>query len=469
MRRYPDRLVGGIVMHPRLWNDDVAATVRKMVLEQGFRMLYLNPSLHKFWLPIKTPSEGAGARKLLYPIFEAARELDIPVMIHSGEQPYALPATIDFVAGAFPDVNIIIAHLGTQGELYTIEALLVADRHPNVYLETSWAMPHMIIEAIHEVGADRLIFGSNTPPLEMTQQIMNVEEAMMDAPPIGMGASEADTRAVLGGNLARLLGILAQGCRSTDMEYRIIDSHAHIIPQREPVWGWGPNFTVDRLLEMMDRPYEVLGETKRVEKAVVMTGLGLTSVEHRSMEEAHKYALASVKANKDRLYLNPVINPRAYVPGRVVPDPRLERRVQRPHAQAPPEHAQLLPTHLQPVPGRGQQEDDLPGLRAGRGAGHVPSCCTRARRLTPCRARSRPSRRRSRTSTSSSRIPAPTTSRRMANDAILLARTHDNIFLGHVLGAAARAGADVLRASAPPRSCGSPTARPSRCRRTCAC
>ena len=121
--RYSDRLVGGIVMHPRPWNDDVAATVRRMVLEQGFRMLYLNPSLHKFWLPIKTPSEGVGARKLLYPIFEAARELNIPVMIHSGEQPYARPATIDFVAGTFPDVNIIIAHLGTQGELYTIEAL----------------------------------------------------------------------------------------------------------------------------------------------------------------------------------------------------------------------------------------------------------------------------------------------------------------------------------------------------------
>ena len=75
----------------------------------------------------------------------------------------------------------------------------MADRHPNVYLETSWAMPHMIIEAIHEVGAHRLIFGSNTPPLEMTQQIMNVEEAMYGKlPPIGMGASEADTRAGAG-------------------------------------------------------------------------------------------------------------------------------------------------------------------------------------------------------------------------------------------------------------------------------
>jgi predicted TIM-barrel fold metal-dependent hydrolase len=205
--KYPDRLIGGIVMHPRLWNDQVRETVFKMVKEQGFRMIYLNPSIHKFWLPIKTPSESAGAKKMLYPIFEAARELNIPVIIHTGEQPYALPATVDFIAGAFPDVNIIIAHLGTQGEMFTIEALLVADRHPNVYLETSWAMPHMVIEAVHEAGADRLIFGSNCPPLEPTQQIMNIEEAMTYDPPIGMGASVEDTRKVLGGNLAKILGL----------------------------------------------------------------------------------------------------------------------------------------------------------------------------------------------------------------------------------------------------------------------
>jgi predicted TIM-barrel fold metal-dependent hydrolase len=205
--KYPDRLMGGIVMHPRLWNDQVCETVHKMVKEEGFRMLYLNPSIHKFWLPIKTPSEGAGARQMLYPIFEAARDLGIPVIIHTGEQPYALPATVDFVAGAFPDVNILIAHLGTQGEMFTIEALLVADRHPNVYLETSWAMPHMLIEAVHEAGAGRLIFGSNCPPLEPTQQIMNIEEALTFDPPIGMAASVEDTRKVLGGNLAKLLGL----------------------------------------------------------------------------------------------------------------------------------------------------------------------------------------------------------------------------------------------------------------------
>ena len=55
------------------------------------------------------------------------------------------------------------------------------------------------------------------------------------------------------------------------MVYKVIDPHCHIIPHREPVWGWGPNFTVERLIDMMDRDYDVMGEIKHVEKAVVMS------------------------------------------------------------------------------------------------------------------------------------------------------------------------------------------------------
>ncbi len=205
--KYPDRLIGGIVMHARLWNNQVKEMVAHLVREQNFRMLYIHPSLHKYWLPIKTPSEGEGSRQLLYPIFEAAQELQIPIYVHTGEQPYSMPATVNYVAGAFPEVNIIIGHLGTQGEMLTIEALLVAENHDNVYVETSFAMPHMVIEAVHSIGPDRVIFGSNCPPLEQTQQLMNVEEALTLVPPIGMALPADDVRKVLGGNLARLLRI----------------------------------------------------------------------------------------------------------------------------------------------------------------------------------------------------------------------------------------------------------------------
>jgi predicted TIM-barrel fold metal-dependent hydrolase len=206
--KYPDRFIGGIVMHARLWSDQVKKTVGRMVKEQNFRMLYIHPSLHKYWLPIATPSEGEGSKQMLYPLFEAAQELGIPIYIHTGEQPYSMPATVDFVAGAFPEVDIIIGHLGTQGEMLTIEALLVAERHENVYVETSFAMPHMVIEAVHSVGPERVIFGSNCPPLEPTQQFMNVVEALTLVPPIGMSLPVDDVRKVLGGNLGRLLGVL---------------------------------------------------------------------------------------------------------------------------------------------------------------------------------------------------------------------------------------------------------------------
>jgi predicted TIM-barrel fold metal-dependent hydrolase len=207
VKKYPDRFIGGIVIHARLWSEQVKQTIVQMVEQEKFGMIYIHPSLHKYWLPIQTPSEGEGSKQMLYPIFETARELNLPILIHAGEQPYAVPATVDFVAGEFPDVNMIIAHLGTQGEMFTIESLLVAGRHPNVYVESSFAMPHMLIEAVHSVGPERVIFGSNCPPLEPTQQLLNVEEALTLEPPIGMSLSAEGTRKVMGSNLAGLLGL----------------------------------------------------------------------------------------------------------------------------------------------------------------------------------------------------------------------------------------------------------------------
>ena len=70
-------------------------------------------------------------------------------------------------------------------------------------------MPHMIIEAVHSIGPERVVFGSNCPPMEPTQQIMNVEGALSMEPPIGMALPAEGVMKVLGGNLARLLRIEA--------------------------------------------------------------------------------------------------------------------------------------------------------------------------------------------------------------------------------------------------------------------
>jgi len=211
VNKYPDRLIGGVVLHARLWNDEVAMQLEDMVRNNNFRMMYIHPSLHKYWLPIVTPSEGESSKQLLYPLFEAAREFKIPVLIHTGEQPYSMPASVDFIAGEFSDVDIIIAHMGTQGEMLALEALLMAEMHDNVYVETSFAMGHMMIEAAHRIGEERIIFGSNTPPLEQTQQLMMIDESLTYDPPIGMGMSAENTRKILGENLAKMIGVNGKG------------------------------------------------------------------------------------------------------------------------------------------------------------------------------------------------------------------------------------------------------------------
>jgi predicted TIM-barrel fold metal-dependent hydrolase len=213
------------------------------------------------------------------------------------------------------------------------------------------------------------------------------------------------------------------------MAYTIIDPHAHIIPQREPVWGWGPNFTVDRLLAMMDRDYDILGETKHVAKAVVMTGLGLTSVEHRTMAEAHTYALASVKQHTDRLYLNPVINPRAYVPDQLyqIRDWKNEYNVRMLKIH-PSMHNYYLPSYG-PFPGEASRKLIYPIFELARELG-VPIMAHMGEtpyaipsQLAPV-AEAFPDVNILVAHSGANNLPG------LANDAILLARTHANIFLG---------------------------------------
>jgi predicted TIM-barrel fold metal-dependent hydrolase len=205
VRAHRDRLVGGLVVHARLWSDDVADYVAGLVRDDGFRMLYIHPSLHKYWLPIETPSESERSKKMLYPVFEAARALNIPIYIHTGEPPYSIPATVDSVATTFHDVPIILGHLGTQGVVYTLDAVAMGRHHDNIFLETSWGHCHMIIEAVNALGADRLIFGSNCPPNEPTQQLMFCEESLTLPPPVGAGIAPDQFQKILAGNLEQLL------------------------------------------------------------------------------------------------------------------------------------------------------------------------------------------------------------------------------------------------------------------------
>jgi len=105
------------------------------------------------------------------------------------------PLAIALAARAVPEAQIILGHMG--GYFHGREAIEVAERHPNLLLETS-AMPYpaLIAEAVRRVGAERVLFASDGPGCNPKLEVHKVKLA---------GLSPAEEDLVFAGNIQRLL------------------------------------------------------------------------------------------------------------------------------------------------------------------------------------------------------------------------------------------------------------------------
>jgi len=110
--------------------DDIAE-VKEYLQEKSVRGLKLYPGYEPFF-----PSDPR-----MRPVFELAAEYNVPVMIHTGDTfsakgklKYSHPLNIDEVAVDFPDVNIVICHLGNPWFRDTME---VVYKNANVHTDIS--------------------------------------------------------------------------------------------------------------------------------------------------------------------------------------------------------------------------------------------------------------------------------------------------------------------------------------------
>jgi predicted TIM-barrel fold metal-dependent hydrolase len=167
--------------------EGAVAEFRQAVTEFGCRMLKIMPAIYN------TPPTSPNAVALM----DVARDLGVAVNIHStgnnGE-----PLEIGALARRYPDVPIIMDHMGYRND--GRQAILAAQDNPNIFLGTTIAAfePSFIATAIREVGADRIIFGSNLPACYPDLAIESIRR--------GKFGDEVEAL-ILGGNLARLLGI----------------------------------------------------------------------------------------------------------------------------------------------------------------------------------------------------------------------------------------------------------------------
>jgi predicted TIM-barrel fold metal-dependent hydrolase len=100
----------------------------------------------------------------VHPIIELLIERELPALIHCGHPIFTLPWSIEELIRRYPEARIILGHMGHGNIIYINAAIDVAERNPNVYLETSGMPMHSKIrEAVERVGPDRVLYGSDTP------------------------------------------------------------------------------------------------------------------------------------------------------------------------------------------------------------------------------------------------------------------------------------------------------------------
>jgi predicted TIM-barrel fold metal-dependent hydrolase len=180
--RFPDRLVGFARVHP--WYDEAPRLLERAITEHGMKGLKLHPVG-----TLDHPGSPATVRLL-----RLAGERGAPALFHCGDEPMTTPTAIAAGAVQAPDTTVILGHMG--GYLHVDEAIRVAERHPNIVLETS-AMPYpdKIRAAVDRIGPDRVVYGSDGPGCPPRLELRKV---------LAAGLSEAERRLVLHDNMQRL-------------------------------------------------------------------------------------------------------------------------------------------------------------------------------------------------------------------------------------------------------------------------
>ena len=165
MRDHPERILGFGWADPNLGVERAVEDAQR-ALDQGCYGVKLNGAQNGF--PIDDPH-------LAMPVIEEIARTGSILALHVGADAfdYTHPSRVASIAHAFPDLRILVIHMGGAA-FYDLSAaaIAVAQEHPNLTLIGSAVRAIPILTAIRTLGPNRVCFGSDTP-----FELMHVELA----------------------------------------------------------------------------------------------------------------------------------------------------------------------------------------------------------------------------------------------------------------------------------------------------
>lgn len=173
---HPEKLVGFFTVDPR--EENAVANVERGVKELGLKGLGEIGPTYDGYDPF---SEKACA------VYAKAQSLGIPILFHFGTQPtrwgpleYAHPRLVEKIALAFPDLKIVVSHMGHP---WMEDTIVLVRKQPNVYSDISalfyrpWQFYNGLVICKEYDQMHKLLFGTDFPvttPEETIEHVRNV-------------------------------------------------------------------------------------------------------------------------------------------------------------------------------------------------------------------------------------------------------------------------------------------------------
>ncbi len=209
VRRHPSAIGAFFGVDPR--RKEGIALFEKAVRQWGMKGLKLDPAAGYY------PND-----RMVYPYYEMACELGVPVLCHTGaaippfRNKYCDPIYLDDVTLDFPELNVVAAHMGFGWWQQT--AFLISKK-TNLWTDISgWQTVaskdyglfcRYFRDFLSIAGSDNVLFATDGPAFRLyglnNRQWVDLIQNLPEKAPAGITFTTAEIDAILSGNAGRLI------------------------------------------------------------------------------------------------------------------------------------------------------------------------------------------------------------------------------------------------------------------------